>query len=167
MKTKLLLFVMLFVLAVSVNAQTKEATDEKPFKIGVGALVGLPMGDVTDFFSLAYGVDLMGEYAVASSFALTLSAGYVDFAKKSGVTGNTGRIPVLAGVKYYFSEKLYGSAQAGLSFGTASGSESAFTFAPGVGYQLSEKFDISLKYQSATKNSWNTAFLGLRAGLSF
>jgi len=164
MKTKLLLFVMLFVLVVSVNAQTK---DEKPFKIGVGATIGLPVGDMSDFYSLAFGVDLMGEYAVAPSFALTLSAGYVFFAKKSGVSINQDLIPVLAGVKYYFSDKLYGSAQAGISVGTSSGSESVFTFAPGVGYKVSDKFDLLLKYQSATKNSVDLSFLGLRAGYSF
>jgi len=167
MKTKLVLFVMLFVLAVSVNAQTKETKDEKPFKIGVGLLAGLPVGDMSDFYSLTLGLDLMGEYAVAPSFALTLSAGYVFFFKKSGVSINQDMIPVLAGVKYYFSEKLYGSAQAGMSIGTSSGSESVFTFAPGIGYQLTEKFDISLKYQSATKNSVDLSFLGLRAGLRF
>lgn len=154
---------MLFV-AVSVNAQTKA---EKPFKIGVGAMVGLIVGDMSDFYSVALGADLMGEYAVAPSFALTLSAGYVFFAKKSGVSINQDFIPVLAGVKFYFSDKLYGSAQAGLSFGTESGSGSAFTFAPGVGYQLSKNFDISLKYQSATKNSVDASFIGLRAGLNF
>ncbi|MCX6236475.1 MAG: hypothetical protein NTY07_02770 [Bacteroidia bacterium] len=168
MKTKLILLVVLIVLAASVNAQTKAAAkDTKGFTIGAGAMVGLPMGDVTDFYSLAYGVDLLGEISVAPSFAITISAGYVDFAKKSGVTGNAGMIPVLGGFKLYLSDKLYGSVQAGLSFGTASGSSSAFTFAPAIGYKLGEKFDLSLKYQSATKNSWNTAFLGLRAGLTF
>jgi len=71
MKIKILLFVMLFVLAISGKAQTKDA---KPFNIGVGAMVGLPIGDT----GLAYGVDLMGEFTVAPSFALTVSAGYGD-----------------------------------------------------------------------------------------
>lgn len=170
MKTKLLLFVMLFVLAISVNAQDKKATDEKPFKIGVGAMVGLPMGDMKDIASLAYGVDLMGEYAVAPSLGLTLSIGYVDFAKKSewkDMDFKLGIIPVLAGAKYYFSDQIYGSAQVGLSFGTESGAGSAFTFAPGIGYKISENFDLLLKYQSASKDGATTSFLGLRAGLSF
>lgn len=173
MKSKLLLFVMLFVLAVSVNAQTKDA---KPLKIGVGAMVGLPMGDMKDVASLAYGVDLMGEYAVAPSFGLTLSIGYVDFSKKSdfkamedelGIKFKLGMIPVLAGAKYYFSDQIYGSAQVGLSFGTESGAGSAFTFAPGIGYKISENFDLLLKYQTASKDGSSNSFLGLRAGLSF
>jgi hypothetical protein len=164
MKTKLLLIVVLLVLAGSVNAQSK---DEKPFKIGIGALVGLPLGDYSNVASLAYGVDLMGEYAVASACAITLSAGYLDWAKKSGYSGNSGMIPVLAGLKYDFSDKIYGSAQAGVSFSTQSGGGSAFTFAPGVGYKISDKFDLLLKYQSASNNGANASFLGVRAGWTF
>ena len=173
MKTKFFLFVVLVVLTLSVNAQTN---DEKPFKIGAGAMIGLPMGDYSDVASLAYGIDLMGEYAVAPSFGITLSIGYLDFAKKSaykdmedelGMKFKLGMIPVLAGAKYYFSDQIYGSAQIGMSFGTESGSESVFTFAPGVGYKISDNFDLLLKYQTASKDGVNMSFLGLRAGLSF
>lgn len=173
MKTKIFLFVVLVVLMLSVNAQSKS---EMPFKIGAGAMIGLPVGDASDIYSLAYGIDLMGEYPVATSFALTLSAGYVDFVKKSdysdmldalGVKVKTGMIPVLAGAKYDFSEKIYGSFQIGISFLTESGAGNAFTFAPGVGYKVSEKFDLMLKYQSASKDGSSLSFFGIRAGLTF
>jgi len=78
-----------------------------------------------------------------------------------------GLIPVLVGGKYNFSDQLYGSAQIGLSFSTSSGGGSAFTFAPGIGYKISDNFDLLLKYQSASKNGGSTSFLGVRAGLSF
>lgn len=165
MKTKLLLFVMLAAFTLSsVKAQTNA---DMPFKIGIGGMIGLPVGDYSDFADLAFGFDLLGEYAVAPSFALTLSAGYVDWVKKSGFSGNAGLIPILAGAKYYFSDMLYGSIQAGISIGTDSDSESAFTFAPSLGYKLSDSFDLSLKYQSATKNSSDASFLGLRLGYTF
>jgi len=173
MKAKLLLFVMLVALTFSIKAQTN---DDMPFKIGVGAMIGLPVGDYSDVASLAYEVDLLGEYAVAPSFALTLSVGYLDWSKKSdfkamededGMKIKLGMIPVLAGVKYYFSDMFYGSAQAGISFGTDSDSESVFTFAPSIGYKFSEKLDLSLKYQSATKNSSDASYLGLRLGFAF
>jgi len=163
MKTKLFLVVVLFVLAVSVNAQSK---DEKTFKIGVGALVGLPVGDLSKSASLAWGIDVMGEYAVAPSIGLTLSAGYLDWAKKSGYDGNWSSIPVLVGGKYYFSDKLYGSAQLGVSIYSESAYGTAFAFAPGIGYKISENIDLLLKYQSAGKDGWADSFLGLRVGLS-
>ena len=173
MKAKLFLLVALAIVTLSVNAQL---TKEKPFKIGVGAMIGLPTGDASEVFNLTYGFDVLGEYTVAPSFAVTLSAGYVDFSKKSefkndldylGIKVKTGMIPVLAGIKYHFSEKFYGSVQAGLSFFTESDAGNAFTFAPGIGYKLSEKFDLMLKYQSASKDGGTSSFLGLRAGLSF
>ena len=169
MKTKLVLLVVLFVVTLSVSAQNSaKGSDEKPFKIGAGAMIGLPVGDVSNFTSLAYGIDLMGEYAVDPSFGVTLSAGYLDFAKKSGFSGfKMGLIPVLVGGKYYFSEQFYGSAQVGISLSTQSGGGSAFTFAPGIGYKISNNFDLMLKYQSASKNGASTAFIGVRAGLTF
>jgi hypothetical protein len=163
MKVKLLLLFVLFVLAVSVNAQNK---DEKTFKFGAGALIGLPMGDYNDVASLAYGIDLMGEYAVAPNIAINLSAGFLDWALKNGYSGNSSSIPVLLGGKYSFSDKLYGSLQAGITYQTESGG-SAFTFAPGIGYKISKKFDLLLKYQSAVANSIDMSFLGLRAIYTF
>lgn len=195
MKTKLFSLMFLLVFATSVFAQSK---DEKSFKFGAGAMIALPMGDMTDLASLSYGIDVIGEYPVASALSITLSAGYVDWAKKTSqsealptvtlksplksatigaaatnpndlVSGdsNLSLIPILAGVKYHFTDKIYGSAQAGLSFATASGVGSIFTFAPGIGYKISEKIDLLLKYQSASKDGANMSFLGLRAGLSF
>jgi hypothetical protein len=165
MKTRLFLIIVLVVVALSVNAQNK---DEKSFKIGAGAMIGLPMGDVADFTTMAYGVDLLGEYSVAPSFALTASLGYLDFAAKSGLSGlKMGFVPVLVGAKYFFSENIYGSGQIGLSFSTQSGGGNAFTFAPGVGYKVSENFDLMLKYQSASNDGSAISFLGVRAGLTF
>jgi hypothetical protein len=163
MKTKLLFLVVLLVVTLSVDAQK---SDEKQFKFGAGATLGLPIGDITRQASLALGVDILGEYAVAPEIALTLSAGYNDWAKKSGVNGNWGFIPVMAGGKYYFTDQIYGSLQAGISF-WADGTKSEFVYAPGVGYKITDKFDLLLKYQSQSNKWWGTTFFGLRVGYSF
>lgn len=78
-------------------------------------------------------------------------------------------IPVLAGAKIYFTEKVYGSAQAGWSFFSAKGSSSAngFTYAPGIGFYVSPNFDLLVKYQGSTKDGSTISFLGLRAAYSF
>jgi hypothetical protein len=165
MKTKIYLLVALFVLAVSVNAKSKAS--EKSLKIGIGAMAGLPMGDMSKAADLAYGADLQAEYAVNSKGAFILSVGYLDFVRKTGYTGK-GVIPILAGAKFNISEKLYGSAQAGISLSTVSGAGSAFTYAPGIGYKVSDKFDLLLKYQSMSlKGGGSISVLGLRAGISF
>ena len=163
MKTKLLFLAVLLVVTLCVEAQK---ADEKQFKLGAGALLGIPVGDITSVASLAFGFDLLGEYAVAPSFALTLSAGYTDWAKKSGINGKWGLIPVFAGGKYCFTDQIYGSFQSGISF-WVDGTKSEFVFAPGVGYKITDKFDLLLKFQSQSNKSWGTSFFGLRAGYSF
>lgn len=165
MKTKIFMLLVLVVLSASVNAQTK---DSKPFKMSVGAELGLPVGDVSTSYSLAYGVDLQGEYAASSSVGITISAGYIDWAAKSGYGGgNIGSIPVLVGAKYYFADKFFGSVQAGVSIFTDRNVGNRFTFAPGIGYKISEKFDILLKYQTISFSGSSVNFLGVRAGLTF
>lgn len=181
MKTKIYLLVVLFVLVVSVNAQTKAiAKDTKPFTIGIGAMAGIPMGEMvsgvklSDAANLAYGFDLQGEFSVEPSFAITLSVGYLDWVWKSSVKAafdqagiKMSMIPVLAGAKYYFTDKLYGSAQIGKSFFTMKDGGSAFSFAPGIGLKVSEKFDLLFKYQASSQNDAHLNFLGVRAGLTF
>jgi len=180
MKTKLLLFVMLFVLVVSVDAQTKsDAKDTKLYTIGIGGMIGIPAGSSsTEVFNSIYGFDLTGEYHIAPSIGLTLSAGYAEWAMKqyyrdffdaAGVSFSTGLVPVLAGVKYYFDDKIYGSVQAGFSFYTQSGIGNAFTSAYGVGYKVSDKFDLSLIYEITGNGGQGDKdqFLGLRAGITF
>lgn len=174
MKTKLFFLIVLIGITMSVNAQRE---NEKSFKIGVGALTGLPMGDINDFTNLAVGFDMLGEFAVGPSFALTLSVGYVDFFKKSGIdqySDTWGLIPLLVGAKYFFSDRLYVSAQGGISF-ASNGSGGQVSFAPGIGIKLSEKFDLLIKYQSASqinasyfnRSSFTSALIGLRAGYRF
>ncbi len=186
------MLLVLFILTLSVSAQNK---DKGRFKIGIGATIGLPVGNqpyesvdrsvnlfthISNVATMVYAVDFQGEYAISSPLALVFSIGYFDYVKKSDYSYlKMGHIPVLAGVKYYFLGKFYGSAQAGYSF--ASGSASSFTIAPSIGFKVSEKFDISLRYQSALKSvvypsnggftasdyNESASFLGVRAGLSF
>jgi hypothetical protein len=163
MKTKLLLLAVSLVVTLTVEAQTGDA---KQFKLGAGAMLGLPVGDITSKASLALGIDLLGEYAVAPEIAITLNVGYIDWAKKSGVNGNWALIPVFVGGKYNFTDQVYGSLQAGISF-WADGTKSEFVFAPEVGYKISDKFDLLLKFQSQSNKSWGTSIFGLRVGYSF
>jgi len=170
MRTKLLLSIALVALVLSVNAQEK---DKKPFKIGIGAMTGLPVGVYSNMESLSLGFDLQGEYAFAPSFAVTLSAGYVDWVKKSGYSVNEASIPFLVGARFFLTPKIYISGQVGISIATVakpslfSFNLPAFTFAPGVGYKVSDKFDLLIKYQSFPNEYGPMSFLGVRVGYIF
>ena len=156
------MFVVLSFIVLSVNAQSNK---EKPFKIGIGFLGGLPVGDMSDA-SVVLGADLKAAYSINSSFAITLSAGYVDFSTE-GQFGELGLIPVLGGIEYNVYKKLYLSAQVGVSVPSEGGDNTPFTIAPGIGLKVSKHFDLLLKYQSATENGGDMSFVGLRAGLTF
>lgn len=170
MKSKLFLLTALILFTLSVSAQNERV---KPFKFGIGlsAGVGLP----TYYYdpSVGLGLDLQAEYAILPSLAVTLSTGYLAFLY--GVSGDyydvssdleSGYIPILTGVKYYY-HKFFAGAQVGVSL-TSSG-ETLLTFAPSIGIRFSKHFDLSLRYQSTVSTYYYDPipFLGIRAGLSF
>ena len=165
MKKLVFCVAVLAITTLSANAQ-KESSSSDGFKIGAGATVGLPLGTIKSYTSFVFGVDLQGEYPAAESVGITVSAGYLNFSGKSGA-GSTGSIPVLAGAKIKFAEKVYGHAQLGMSFSTQSGGGSAFTYAPSIGYQAAENVDVSVRYQAATKSGSTNSFIGLRVGFTF
>jgi len=70
-------------------------------------------------------------------------------------------------VQYYFTPKIYGSAQLGESFFTQSGGGSKFTYAPGVGYKVTDKWDVLLKYTGYSGNGSNGGTVGVRLGYAF
>ena len=164
---KLILSLAITAIAFSASAQKSKEAEGSKLKFSVGADLGLPVGAYSSVASFAYGGDLELDYGMCSTFSLNLSAGYLSFSGKSGYSISGGLIPVLLGGRYWFSPKVYGSAQAGLSFSSSSGGGSAFTYAPGVGFKVGENLDILAKYQSATKNGFETSYAGVRVGYTF
>jgi hypothetical protein len=158
----------IFTLAIATLGLTAVAQDkgsDKTVKFGVGATLGLPIGDAKTYSNLVYGGDIQAEYAAAETVGLTLSAGYNSFAIKGGFGLTVTAIPVLAGGKFYFAEKFYGHAQAGVAF-LNNGGGTGFAYAPAIGFNASENFDVAVKYQAISKNG-TTAYIGLRVGYSF
>ena len=137
-------------------------------KFSLGGELGLPVGDWSAGVSALVGFSGQADFNVASNFDLTLNAGYTSALAKNGGEGD-GWIPVLCGAKYHFSDKLYGSAQMGISFFNYGGGESVniFTFAPGVGYKVSDNFDLLFKYTSMSDNGYSISALGVRAAYTF
>jgi hypothetical protein len=161
MKKTLFLIMLFSILALAVNAQSR---NQRPY-VSLGTTFGLPVGNDSNFYNLVWGLNAVGVFPVDPQFGLLLDGGYVNYFGKSGVN-NWGLIPILAGGKYNFSDKVFGVLKAGISFATSSGGGSAFTWTPGVGVMLTNKIALTLRYESASKNGWNDAFLGLRIGVS-
>lgn len=175
--------------AMSISYATAQSpSGEKDLKISIGAEGALPVGKMKDFRSMGIGGSLQGEYKIGEVVAITLNAGYLTFPGKTLVRivdydpitlqpiyansklATINQIPVMAGARLYFTENLYVGAQAGISFFSSNGSNlttSAFTYSPGIGYNVTPHLDLMIKYQAYTKSGSTTACLGARLAYSF
>lgn len=151
-------------------AQDKSA-ETKKLNFSVGVEAALPFGDFADAYSFGIGGSVQGDYNVASKTDVTLNAGFLSYSGKDGVPA-LNVIPVMAGLKYGFTEQLYGHGQAGMSFWNSKiagvkVNESDFTWSIGVGYKFTQNFDALLKFNSiGTAGSASNA-VGLRVAYTF
>lgn len=167
------------IVAVAFGANAQKSEDGAKLKFSVGLEAALPIGDFGLASSFGIGATAQANYNVAENIDLTLNAGYISFAGKDqtfsypGIPTQTikgeatGFIPVLAGLQYQFGGGLYGSAQLGLTFGSGAGSGSIFTYAPGVGYKISDNIDALLKYTGYSQTGGSLSTVGLRVAYTF
>ena len=172
MKRLILLMAVIAISMAAVQAQNGISPKKTTFSIGVEP--ALPVGDFGDFYSFGIGGSLQVEHKVADDLGITLNAGYINYSGKDyriGSTeidgGNIGIVPVLAGVKYYFTPKVYGHAQLGAGIWTEKGASTAFAYSPGIGYYFSEHFDILLKYVGYSQKGSNSNSIGARLAYNF
>ncbi|MCX8020241.1 MAG: porin family protein [Chitinophagaceae bacterium] len=165
MKRLIALLITSFILYGNLAAQAPDG-----FQFGVGIRLGLPIGDFADVNSFGVGGELQGEYGFSKNFSAVVNAGYTNFfGKEINVgsitvkTDNLGFIPVLAGVRYYPSEKIFLGAQAGVGIFTSSGnSEAGFSWQPGIGYNA-QKFQTALFLNGTNYANENFMHVGLKA----
>jgi hypothetical protein len=160
------LFFVLAVLMIGVTT-VKAQNTMSSVKFSIGVEPSLPIGDFSDAgYNFGIGGSLQGEYKPASDLGLTLNAGYINYSAE-GNGGNYGLIPVLAGVKYYFTPKVYGHGQLGAGFGTQSGSGTSFVYSPGIGAYISDKVDLLVKFVGNSQNGINLNSIGARLAYNF
>lgn len=161
---------LLLMLVVVVTATTYVQAQDKPVTFSIGAEGLLPVGDFNNTNNFGIGGTLQAEYKPADDLGLTLNSGYITFAGKNVGNfeyGSFAVIPVLGGVKYYFSPKVYGHGQLGVAFGTDKGDGSLFAYSPGIGFMLSQNVDVEAKYLGLSKNSSTAGSVGVRLAYNF
>jgi len=161
---KLLLAFLITATALSVNAQKN-----KNVKFSLGAELGVPTGNLNTLYSVAVGATAQADIKIDKDAALTFNTGVIEYVGKKIKNTNfkyrsEALIPLLVGVKYYFTPMLYGSGQLGTSISTAQNGGSTFTYIPGVGYKFDEKIDLLVKY---TGYSGDGGAFGIRLGYTF
>ncbi|NJO24612.1 MAG: hypothetical protein HC867_00745 [Bacteroidia bacterium] len=142
----------------------------------VAAEAGIPVGDFADLSAFGMGGSVKVLLGVSPNGAFTLTSGALFFGGKKEVEeilGNTTMtiIPFLAGYRHNFNG-FYLEPQAGYGIyrtmiqSFPSDSESAFTWAMGMGYAI-KAFDVCARFQSGMKNGASTNMIAVRIGYNF
>ena len=142
---KIILASLILVTSITVNAQ-------KNVKFSLGGELGVPTGNLNTLYSFAVGASAQADIALDNVSAVTLNAGLVQMTGKKIKNTNlkyqsVATIPLLVGVKYYFTPVVYGSAQLGTTIFTDGPYDgSKFTYVPGIGFKLDKNIDLLVKY---------------------
>jgi hypothetical protein len=142
----------LFIVAVTLNVNAQKNSSDNKLKFSIGGEFGAVTGNLKTNYSIAVGPSIQLEYKINDAFSATLQGGVLELVSKK-IAGTNLKlksqttVPLLGGVKYYFMPKLFGAAQLGAAIFTTKGNDGTrFAFSPSVGYQINDKFDVSLKY---------------------
>ena len=145
--------------AIAVMAFGVSNAQDGGFKAGVN--LGMPMGDIKDFYSTNLGLDIAYTWAVSDEFGVGVATGYSMYNAKSG--GDAASfMPIAATLQYSFSESIFAGADLGYALGLSpSGIDSGMMYQPKLGYQT-EKFEIFAGYKgiSFDGSSLNTLNFG-------
>jgi hypothetical protein len=188
---KKLLFLIAIVCVTSLSASAQFYPSAK-FNIGIDG--GVPLGTVSNYYSGTAGISFQYQFPLGlSPVNVVLSTGYMGYFTDSGYGGYydggygggayysgdvASFIPVEAGLKFYFNRHIFIEGDAGVSFNINSntsyytGSETAFIYAPSVGYAMPVGFsktsvELSLRYESRLETDWGYNQLALRAAFCF
>lgn len=143
------------------------ARAQSNINLSLGAELSLPVGTFGDVYSFGIGASGQANFGIGGTAALTLYAGYISYSLKSTYgSGSQGYIPLLGGVQFGLSPKVFGSAQLGVTNFTKGGG-TAFTYSPGIGFMLGRNISALLKYTAQSKNGATSGAVGARVAYIF
>ena len=158
----------------NVKAQTTPASN---LRFGVGLEAGAPTGNAHDISNFELGGTARLQYGTSDHFAITLTSGYYNlFGKNYTVptaTGNVtvkgesfGILPVKAGLKAFFSDNVYFSAEAGAGFEMKGDKDTKLILSPGLGW-ANKKWDVGVRYEDFSGQGNSYGLVGLRLAYGF
>ena len=126
-------------------------------QLKIGANIGIPVGDASDFSSFTMGLDAAYQWRLAENFDLGIATGYQHFFVKSDIKdaggSDAGYIPLAASAQYSISPNFFIGADLGYGFLTGKyASGGGFYYQPKVGYQQSN-WELYLGYKGVSKDS--------------
>jgi hypothetical protein len=154
--------------------------------IGAGAVVALPMGTFGDIAGTGFGATGAFEISFMPQLVGIGQIGYISWGGKDFGEFSYGysAVPLLFGVKYYFTPTVpfYGTASLGFHFlnanaefkgiggfgaFSASGSSTEFTFVLGAGYEVPVSPKVSLDFTGTFNIISDANYVGIRAGAKY
>ena len=128
----------------------------------LGANVGIPTGDASDFSSFAIGIDVNFLWEASEAFDAGLAAGFSNsFIKKEWGDTDVQFLPIAAAGRFNASEDFKIGADLGYAIGINDGNDGGFYYRPMVGYNISEIMEIDLSYSGVSKNGGTWSIIGL------
>jgi hypothetical protein len=108
---------LLILLSISTFSQSR-------FNAGASFNIGFPSSSLSNIAKTGIGGSAIGEFAFSKQVSATLTASYQNFPGKSEGVAYQGKvydfsvnsIPVMAGIRYYFSNEFFGILEAGVDF---------------------------------------------------
>lgn len=162
-----------FIAAFAAASFAGKAQDESimGLKFGLGANLGIPIGDLADISSIGAGIDLLGQYGISEQIAITADVGYTSmFGKKVNTIDfpDISIIPIRAGLRFFPSPQFFLGAKAGVGILKSKNSDSysATAYSFGAGYYVNPSFDVSASYDGYSKNG-SLNLINIRLGYTF
>jgi hypothetical protein len=145
-------------------------------RFGIGGDLILPVGSFGESTKIGTGGSLLLQLPLATDLRLTVGVAYLTIEGKEKFVGIKNReryVPIKTGLKYFFTENIYGAGELGVALSTANGSGSgtAFAYSPGIGVEFpvagAHSVDVGLRFEGWSRSNGTRSFLGLRAGFNF
>jgi hypothetical protein len=145
-------------------------------KLGLGIDFAFPQSNFGSNANYGVGPSLLFQNPINKNLNFTVNVAYLRFNGDpifADIKYREGFVPIKAGLRYFVSEYIYGSAEAGASISTANGNGSgiAFAYAPtlGVEFPVSNKgsIDAGIRYEGWSRSNGTRSFIGIRAGYNF
>jgi hypothetical protein len=146
---------------------------DKQIKFSASPGVTIPTGLYGGFFGIGGEVEFKGEYPVAENINLTGSLGLGVFSAKSvnlGFGSSDGKsmtfVPAIVGLDYKANQLHIGIGvgYANYSSGT---SEGGFTFRPQIGFDVTDRIQLNMKYTSTSISFVNMNYIGISPVFKF
>lgn len=111
----------------------------------IGAHLGLPVGDASDYSNFTYGLDASYLWPITDMFSAGAATGYSSYSGKDDYI-NYSFIPLAATGRANFAETWFGALDLGYAIATDSDTDGGFFYQPKVGWS-DGKVDVFVFYQ--------------------